>query len=241
MCEAAHIHPSMHLDITSRINGSEGKIGILKAAQASLGVYTPSLIEALNNTWGAFQEHKRYRDGVIHAVVFNTSDPIAETTQRQGKKDEVLITAEALNALYDRVNLLAKEISSVSGMFAARQSWWRDRWDKSLADARKKHQRDFRRYRAQYLRFQKKRLSQPPLPQFPVVSEPTLKEIHLYLLKAFGFPEDAASLMAQSMAEGIEKDERKERQRAESRRKAKAKRAEGQPSNPRHKSGKDQG
>src|SRR5262245_40664921 len=85
MTIAAHIHPMLDLEFTSRINGFDGKIAIIKAAQTDLGELSPMLTKSLASTWSAAEEFKRYRDGVAHALLVSRSETIVDTAQRRGK------------------------------------------------------------------------------------------------------------------------------------------------------------
>jgi hypothetical protein len=88
---------------------------------------------------------------------------IADTPQRRGVTDEVLLSEDALSSLYDRLSLLVREVDQMVLLYFHR---WRLSEE---ADEEKRQQlaRDFIRVRAQFLALREAREALPPLPKFP--------------------------------------------------------------------------
>jgi hypothetical protein len=119
---ALELHPNMWVDVSSRINGLDGKIAILKES-AKLFTATPDdMLLAISKTLNAVEDHKRYRDGVAHVRMGEPSAIVADTAQRRGKTDEILITQEALDALFERLQVLQRETDELTTFFFCR---WR--------------------------------------------------------------------------------------------------------------------
>jgi hypothetical protein len=98
-------------EVLSRINGVDGKIELAKIGMLELSA-DEQTVNLLAQTLGeaGFKEHKKYRDAVIHARVSDAPAGIALSPARRGKIDEVLLTVDALNGLYDRLALVRLEL-----------------------------------------------------------------------------------------------------------------------------------
>lgn len=107
---ASCIPPKLYLDITSRINGIDGKIEILARINGFYRIAEDEII----NTLAAFKECKGYRDGVAHATITDTGHGIGEYTKRQAQTVQVILTVEALNGLYDRLEILQSELICIA-------------------------------------------------------------------------------------------------------------------------------
>jgi len=99
-------------DVTDRINGMEGKVEIVKIAMREIGA-SEETMALLGETLGensGFRLYKKYRDAVIHARILDAPTAIALTPANRGKVDEVLLTVEALNGLFERLALVRLEL-----------------------------------------------------------------------------------------------------------------------------------
>jgi hypothetical protein len=96
--------------ITSRINGSEGLVAIVR--EAALALRLPDdTNEVVIRALEAFMELKNYRDAVIHAKMANSLFGIGETQVKRGSRpDDVLLTVAALDNLYNRLSILDFEL-----------------------------------------------------------------------------------------------------------------------------------
>lgn len=164
---AAYIELDMRDDVVSRISGLDGKFEIIKKGARLVPLFNEEQCNLIAATIGSIAEHKKYRDAVIHARLFNPDSDIAGTTKRKGKSYEVLISEDALRALYDRLRILSDEIIAVWRLlegfnFVALDFESGDYdLDKLLASP------ELRDGFAQLQQHQNRRLSLPPLPRFP--------------------------------------------------------------------------
>lgn len=100
----------MHLEVTSRINGFDGKIALIKAALKKVWQVPEDSCAVIADTFGAIEVYKRYRDGVVHALIVSRDSAVAQTAQRRGALDEILVTVDALDALYARIIAADREV-----------------------------------------------------------------------------------------------------------------------------------
>ncbi|WP_156404935.1 hypothetical protein [Sphingomonas sp. Root241] len=167
---ALELHPSMWLEVSGRVNGMDAKLGIIRASvclfDGTIPVETQNLVKQTLTHVG---DHKKLRDGVIHVRLVHPDAEVAETPQRRTNVDEVLISAAALQGLYDRLNLLAKEANEVAIYF-------KDRWliqHTESDETRTQAAASFRQSMALLLDLQKRRVALPPLPEFPATPQAT--------------------------------------------------------------------
>jgi hypothetical protein len=111
---ALDIAMPLPIDVTSRINGIDGKFAIIRNALHTLPFFAELRTPLVLNALSGVETHKKHRDGVIHARVHFPDEQVAETAHRRGIADEILISLPALNALYDLLALLRDEISAVA-------------------------------------------------------------------------------------------------------------------------------
>lgn len=158
------------LEVTTRINGIEGQIEIIrKLSELHEKMGTDKAVsEAVLKSLSGIKECKTYRDAVIHARVLDAPSGIGELIRKRGKQEEVLLTVEALNGLYERMVLLRNELVSFVLIFQAIHRNRQVSQDggqpnkQSLAQA-------IQAYLSQVLQHQTQRLSLPPLPSFPAL------------------------------------------------------------------------
>lgn len=153
----------MWSEVTSRINGFDGKCALLKRCCKIIRGMTDEHLRLVEDTLGAAQTHKRFRDGVVHAKILDPSAPTAPTFERRGNVGEVLVTEEALKNLYERIEWVRAEIECVLKLFTALD-------DYEAADTEDEKQSAELRAKSWIPRLQKyqhQRKSLPPLPKFP--------------------------------------------------------------------------
>ena len=105
--------------VTSRINGMDGKIAIVKEM---LKVFPPApefFQEMVSITLAGVSECKGARDGAIHARLYSHTTELAYSAQRQGRMDEIVFTREALNGVYDRLTILDHELRCIRSAYDA--------------------------------------------------------------------------------------------------------------------------
>jgi hypothetical protein len=160
----------LHRDVTSRINGIEGMIAIVKAGAKTLGVSEKIrifLAESLGD--GAFGLFKKYRDAVIHARIVNKTAGIGEFVESRGRHSQVLLTTQALDRFYDHVDALRSELTCLLALLIE------DALPMPIADSvdpeRSQREAKIREYLAQARAHRNRRLSLPPIPEFSSESE----------------------------------------------------------------------
>lgn len=169
---ATNIPDSLSLEVSTRINGIEGKLEIIKQAIKQYDL-DPADVTQINVVLGdeGFMLLKRYRDAVVHARAFNVPMGIGVKIDRRASMYEVLLTTSALNALYDRITATRHELHDAFSLIAIARAIKRfaadDPRTRSLAGAKSS-------YTAQFREHLSRRRSLPPLPAFP--SELELKE-----------------------------------------------------------------
>lgn len=104
-------YPGPSWDVVSRINGAEGMVQIIVSAVEHLNVplETREAFEATLNDQG-FLKLKGLRDVVVHARIFDAGTAVGHTPKRRGKKEDILLTAEALGGLYLKLQHLGMEM-----------------------------------------------------------------------------------------------------------------------------------
>lgn len=187
------------LEVTSRINGFEGKVEIIKAAAKTLSAPT-EFIELLTASLGdddGVLKLKQYRDALAHARHIDIATAaIAATTAKRGKAYEVLIAPGALMALYIRLLLMRPELlvaeTVIIKLVILRQF---NRYETGMErgfiaspaqpvipTAKQRYEQDVPILIAQYQEHQNRRRSLPQFPRFP--SEGELFEAHLKWVQA---------------------------------------------------------
>jgi hypothetical protein len=157
------------LEVSTRINGIEGIIAIITIGTRLVGVQPDDqtqIEEMLGN--GVFKLLKKYRDAVVHARVINAPFGIGERTDRQAKVSEVLLSLKALQALYRHLVALRDEIDSAARLVLEIKMFSdgpQNDQDRARLAAKKL------RWSAQLRRDRTRRLSLPPIPEFPSESE----------------------------------------------------------------------
>jgi hypothetical protein len=165
LCMATNIHASMWIDFASRINGIDGKIGLLKKGLVvePKGILSDRDVATIKESIGQVEGVKRLRDGVIHARVIHPDAVVADTAQRKGIRDEVLLSEEALTVLYARLATISLEMDWVVQAVFFRQLLGSEMPD----DARRQGEEMLRYSLAQLRDCQTTRAKIPPLPEFP--------------------------------------------------------------------------
>ena len=164
-------------EVTSRINGMDGKIAIIKSAVKSTGA-TEEAQNLISNTLGnsGFSEFKKYRDAIIHAIVLDAPSGIGSGPVNRGKCSEVLLTTKALNSLYRQQTVLRLELIEAMKLATVLKVAKRHDLRCSVCAepvrAPKELQpppleSEIQAATSQLLKRQRRRLSLPPLPEFP--------------------------------------------------------------------------
>lgn len=155
------------VELTSRINGWEGKVELLKKSASIHYRFSEDDIRPISETLGEAGRLKKYRDGVIHALILDPNQDVAPSLQRKGATDEVLVTTEALNALYNRLCAIRAELDQIVSMFHYLAIARTDLKPNVTERERQQAEQDFRACFPRLLALQQKRRETPQLPEFP--------------------------------------------------------------------------
>jgi hypothetical protein len=156
------MHPDLFPHVSSRINGIDGKIAIFKEAILLAEASDPVRL-AISKTLNAVEAYKKLRDGVAHVKIPSPSAEVADTIQRRGVRDEMLISIEALAALYEKLCLIQNELNYVFHLmhYAAMGDLLAE------GDGKKRYVEQAEQALVQLQAAQLRREAHPPLPLFP--------------------------------------------------------------------------
>jgi hypothetical protein len=162
---ALDLHPDMWVEVTSRINGMDGKFEILRRSLTLDGYIRPpeDVSLQIRKTINAIENYKKLRDGIIHVRLVHPDAIIADTVQRKGITDEMLVSDMALLGLYNHLEHLAEEADWLVRIFYYR--WCLS--EKSQEDERPQLEDNLRSCVALHRQYQTTREGLPPLPEFP--------------------------------------------------------------------------
>lgn len=169
--EGMALSRDLGLEITTRINGMDGKIEIVRIMAATFLRLPPDVLTFLDNSLGNLKHMKTHRDLIIHAHIIDASAGIGLKIDRRASLKNVLLTTTYLDAIYSRLILFKQELGTMITIFQAMGV--RVRIDPLyLGDLNtglvgQNLQERF----SQVQEIQKKRLSLPPLPELPDLHE----------------------------------------------------------------------
>jgi hypothetical protein len=159
----------LQYEVSTRINGIDGKIEIINKGAKSLGLDEQDLwqlAEALGQ--GVFGKLKSYRDAVIHARLINASVGIGTVVGKRAKMSDVLLSESALNCIYSHLIALRDELSRAVTLLGI---------TRTLAGVSSNHpskeslQEGKIRWSPRFRACQVTRSALPPIPEFPSESE----------------------------------------------------------------------
>lgn len=154
--------------VTSRINGFDGKIALLKEAMELELKFPEDKRRIVCATLGSIEEHKKYRDALIHAKILHPAATVAPSVERRGEIIETLVSEDAINALYERLTVIRAEFDEVVLIFS-NTAIIRERISRHHSeDDKQKALKELPACFSRLQHLQKKRKALPPLPKFPV-------------------------------------------------------------------------
>jgi hypothetical protein len=118
-------------------------------------------------SFGSIEEHKRYRDAVIHARVLSPTATIAPSFERKGETFEVLISMHALDTLCARLDALCLECAEISMLFFSSARFLGNLSRQQTEDEKREAWLEFRAGIVLLRDHQRRRKSLPSLPKFP--------------------------------------------------------------------------
>lgn len=154
-------------EILTRIGGIDGKIHLAKYAAQGM---PDDIREALSFSLGenGYSLLKKYRDGVIHARIFDKAKALGTVVERRNREAEMLLTPEALSGLASRLELLADELDDLKHAYLDQVSLTDLRFENCEDDdpRKTKYEEWYQTSMAQYQLRRSQRLSLPSLPEF---------------------------------------------------------------------------
>jgi hypothetical protein len=169
------LNGDLWLETVKRISSFDSKYELALLVIDNYQRYATNLFEAQNwtfsevakNTYGQFRRVKSYRDAIVHARVFDSERGIGEKITYKAKIDQILLTTEALEALYAQMVILKRELEIIFGLFdlmhAAIFLGQKVGFDKNKLPPLPEVSEQIKALAAR----QKQRLSLPPIPNFP--------------------------------------------------------------------------
>jgi hypothetical protein len=155
-------------DVVSRINGFDGKVGIIKSATQESATLRGEPATLISATLGEIGILKTYRDAVIHANIHEPRATLVRTSIKHGKPYEVDLSIRALRALNGRIFGLQKEMSAVLEIMGHHFT----EWDLDLEGyASASAITDSKFFRARLARLRKRHSSRKFLPTIPKLEE----------------------------------------------------------------------
>jgi hypothetical protein len=151
------------IPVHSRINGTDGKIALIKEIFNVPPIIPEQAQAPLRKALNAVEHYKKHRDGVAHALLIHPDEIVADSIQRKGMTDEVLLSQEALDRLNDHLDSLQLEIDSLARVFHYRAVGFLCRDD----NEREQCAEDVRQSMVRLRHHQGVRESLKPLPEFP--------------------------------------------------------------------------
>lgn len=109
--EVTSLPKALRLEVSSRINGIDGKIEIISKGIAALGLEKRD-VKQLTVALGAgrFKMVKSLRDSVVHARIHNAPLATGVRVDRRAAVHDVLLSKKALDALYEHIESVKHEL-----------------------------------------------------------------------------------------------------------------------------------
>ncbi|MDR3419635.1 MAG: hypothetical protein P4L80_00040 [Xanthobacteraceae bacterium] len=162
------VPPPLWWEVVRRINGMDAKLSILRRYYESNKILSDEAKECLKNTLDAVADYKKYRDLIIHCVPYDIDKGIGQHMTTKAEPVQILLTKEALGALYERLCILNEELNHADLLFRLGSAEGAKAVYPRVADpSRLRRERDVPAVLALVLEHQNRRLSLPPLPEFP--------------------------------------------------------------------------
>jgi len=164
---ALELQPDMWSAITSRINGVEGKLELLKETARVRHRFPERDYNVVADTIGQIMTYKRYRDGLVHARIFDATAVIAPSHERRGKTFEVLVSKDAIEILYEHMDQLCCECAEMAMLFFSSARCLGNISKALSEDEKQAAAEEFRAGIVLLLDLQSQRAALRPLPKFP--------------------------------------------------------------------------
>ncbi len=166
------VPPPLWWEVVRRINGMDAKLSILRRYYDTNKILTDEAKECLKSALDAVADYKKYRDLIIHCVPYDIDKGIGQHMTTKAEAVQILLTREALAALYERMCILNDELIHADLLFRLGSAEGAKAVYPHVADpSRLRRERDVPAVLALVRQHQNRRLSLPPLPEFPSEEE----------------------------------------------------------------------
>ncbi len=163
--EAINIRGKIAFELSSRVSSIDTKIQTILSIGSLIDI-PRHYMKHISNVLGEkeFLLLKGYRNCVVHSKIFDEKRSIATITNNKGNTFDILLTIEALRGLYNRFEILEREIARFRLIFRISHRIL------SLQDSDEKRKRNEEFLQECFLQSQNlqlRRLGLPPLPEVP--------------------------------------------------------------------------
>lgn len=161
------------IEILKKIKTIDGHIDILRKYADENDILDDKAKACIKSAFDAVLEYRTYRNGIVHSSVFDHEKGIAVYFDPRSEPWQILLTIEALTALYDRLVLLKSELVQIDLLYRIAEGEGRVQVMNPKTGQPEHDQQKALRERAvpeqtaRVLLHQNKRQSLPPLPKFP--------------------------------------------------------------------------
>lgn len=111
--EVAGIRYEFAAEITSRINGFEGKKQVVVKGLDGYSILQSDDVEAIKSAIAHAFRLKQCRDNLVHARLYDPSETIVGTFTKHGSKQETLFERGYLSDLYNHLRAMSDEIVAI--------------------------------------------------------------------------------------------------------------------------------
>jgi hypothetical protein len=154
--------------VAARISGVDAKLEILTLRASQSEILTDEARACIKSCFEAVLEYKNYRNAIVHSNIFDIDKGLAVGGDRRGQAYEVLITIEALNALYERLVIILDELPQIDLLFRLADEFEAATiYPQEANPSLMRRNRDVPVMTKRVLQHQARRLALPPLPEFP--------------------------------------------------------------------------
>jgi hypothetical protein len=163
---ATGLSKELQLEVSTRLGGIDGKTAIIIKGVKRFGLdqQEQKQLEEILGDHGVFGTLKSYRDAVIHARLINAPIGIGARVDRRAKIFDVLLSQDALDALYTHLISLRDELNAAANALGLIMAY-----DLLAADDPRKLSAGGQRAKllARFRARQPARAALPPIPEFP--------------------------------------------------------------------------
>jgi hypothetical protein len=164
--------PLLAWDVIRRINGMDAKLSILRRYYEANKILTEEAKACLKITLDGVADYKKYRDLIIHCVPYDIDKGIGQHLTTKAEPVQILLTKDALGGLYERLCILNDELIHADLLFRLGSADGAKAIYPRAADpSQLRRERDVPAVLSLVRPHQTRRLSLPPLPEFPSEEE----------------------------------------------------------------------